>query len=97
MKLFLTVLFFVMKSIFWTPRHEFGLFPLLWVPSFGGADFVNSEVQIYFLQCTSCDEINRLDPEARVCMLPLLWVPSFSGADRVDPEVRIYFLQWITL
>ena len=62
----------LVKSIFWTPRHEFVLLPLLWVPSFSGVDFVDPEVRIYFLQCSSCDEIDRLDPEARVCHASLV-------------------------
>ena len=40
----------VMRSIVWIPRHEFVMLPLLWVPSFSGADLVDPEVRIYFLQ-----------------------------------------------
>ena len=56
----------VVESIFLDPEARVALFPLLWVPSFGEVDFIDPEVRNYFLQCSLCDEVDLLDPEARV-------------------------------
>jgi len=70
MDLFFTVLFFCHEVDFVDSEARDCLFPLLWVSSFGEADFVDLEVRIYFLQCSSfCSGIDLLDPEARVDLI----------------------------
>ena len=77
----------VVKSISLTLRHVFVSF---WWPSYGVVDFVDFEVVIYFLHCTSFGGVDRFDPEARICFLQCTY---FNGVDHFDPEARVYFLQ----
>ena len=93
--IFYSAALLLMASIFWTLRRANFIFAVQlsfwWRRSFGPWG-----VRIYFLQCSSVDEVDFVDPEARGCLFPLLWVSSFGEADFVDLEVQIYFLQWIT-
>ena len=53
-----------MKSISLTSRHDF--VSLFGCPRLDEADFVDLEVLLYFLQCTSFGGVDRFDPEARI-------------------------------
>jgi len=67
--LFLAV-YFLVKSISLTSRHDF--VSLFGCPRLDEADFVDLEVLIYFLQCTSFGGVDRFDPEARIFAVHLL-------------------------
>ena len=81
---------FLVKSISLTSRHDF--VSLFGCPRLDEADFVDLEVLLYFLQCTSFGGVDRFDPEARI-----LQCTYFNGVDLFDPEAQVLFLQWITL
>ena len=59
----------LVKSISLTSRHDF--VSLFGCPRLGEADFVGFEVLLYFLQCSSCHEVDFVDLEARVYLFPL--------------------------
>ena len=67
--LFLAV-YFLVKSISLTSRHDF--VSLFGCPRLDEADFVDLEVLIYFLQCTSFGGVDRFDLEARIFAVHLL-------------------------
>ena len=85
--LFFTVLFCV-KSIFWTPRHEFISYSALfwWSRSFWPQD---TNCCFPLMWVLSCRWSRCCRPRGKFIFYSAL----LCGVDLLDPEARIYFLQ----
>ena len=91
MFIFYSVLILV-KSISLTSRHDF--VSLIGCPHFGEADFVDLEVLIYFLQCSSfVVESIFWTPRHEFVCFPSGGCSLSDGVVVFDPEARICFLQ----
>ena len=88
----------MVKSIFWTPRHEFIFYSAL--PFDGRSHLMKSIFLTFeangfiFYSALLFHEVDLVDPEARDY---LLQCSSCSGVDLLDPEARValFPLLWV--